>query len=280
MRDYFYCLVFPHPLNNHRAKFLHFRTFVVVIALLIVSSFLFSSDISPLSSKIKAFADISTQELLKFTNQKRAENGLPPLTANTQLEQAASMKADDMFAKDYWAHDAPDGTTPWVFIKSAGYEYVYAGENLARGFVNSEDIVNAWMASPNHRENLLSENFKEVGFSVKSGELNGEETFLVVQEFGNKTGIPVEKVASAIPPSTETRVLPIDLNSIAPRPSNTISYDFILIVLFAFIAILAIDIVIAKRKKVVRFVGHNIDHMLFLFAIFMVITIISTGHIL
>lgn len=280
MRDYFYCLIFPHPLNNHRAKFLHFRTFIVVISLLIISTFVFSSDISPLSSKIKAFADISTQELLKFTNIKRVENGLPPLTENVQLAEAASMKADDMFAKDYWAHNGPDGTTPWVFIKNSGYEYVYAGENLARGFVNSEDIVNAWMASPSHRENLLSENFKEVGFSVKTGKLNGEETFLVVQEFGNKTGVPVEKVASSIPPTSETRVLPIDLNSMAPKPSSSLSYDFILIILFTFITILAIDIIVAKRKKVVRFVGHNVDHILFLFAIFVVVTVISTGHIL
>ena len=183
MRDYFYCLLFPHPLNNHRAKFLHFRIFFLVISIFIISAFCFNSETSPFYSKIKAFADISTQELLRFTNLKREENGLAPLTANIQLEEAASKKADDMFEKDYWAHDAPDGTTPWVFIKNAGYDYVYAGENLARGFVNSEDVVNAWMASPHHRENILSENFNEVGFSVKAGNLSGEDTFLVVQEF-------------------------------------------------------------------------------------------------
>ncbi len=279
MRDYLYCLVFPHPRNNHRAKFLHFRTFFLVISILIVSSFLFSPSINPFSSKIKAFADISTQELLRFTNEKRAENGLAPLTQNSQLEEAASKKADDMFAKDYWAHNSPDGLTPWVFIKNSGYDYVYAGENLAKGFINSEDIVNAWMASPSHRDNLLSENFKEVGFSVKSGTLNGEQTFLVVQEFGNKTVVPAEKIVANIPPK-QNQVLSINLDSISPKPSNTVSYEFVLIIIFSFIVVLVLDLLFIKRKKVVRFVGHNVDHVLFLLVIIVVITFLGTGHIL
>ncbi len=280
MRDYFYSLIFPHPLNNHRAKFLHFRTFFLVISIFIISAFCFNSDISPLASKFKVYADISTQELLRFTNLKREEAGLAPLTANYQLEEAASKKADDMFEKDYWAHDAPDGTTPWVFIKGAGYDYVYAGENLARGFVNSEDIVNAWMASPHHRENMLSENFNEVGFSVKAGKLGGEDTFLVVQEFGNKTAVPVEKISRNIPPPTKSKVLGLNLQSVVPRPVNTVSYEFVLIILFGFIGVLLIDLIIVKRKNLVRFVGHNVDHVFFLIAILIFVTILGRGHIL
>lgn len=280
MRDYFYCLIFPHPKNNHRAKFLHFRTFFVVISILFLSSFFFNSKVNPFTNQLKAFSDISTQELLKFTNIKRAENGLPGLTSNALLEEAASKKADDMFEKDYWAHDSPDGVTPWVFIKNAGYDYVYAGENLARGFANSEDIVNAWMASPHHRENILSENFNEVGFAVKSGELNGENTFLVVQEFGNRTIVPVEAISQNISPKSETKILGLDLDAIFPKTDNQISYDFILIILFGFILVLLIDLIIAKRNNLVRFVGHNVDHVFFLFAILIVITLISSGHIL
>lgn len=282
MKDFLYCLIFPHPLNNHRAKFLHFKTLFLVISVLIVSSFFFTSDINPFTAKIRAFADISTQELLQFTNEKRAQNGLPPLVANSQLEAAAGNKADDMFAKDYWAHNAPDGTTPWVFIKGAGYNYVYAGENLARGFVNSKDVVDAWMASPAHKENLLSENFNEVGFSVKSGKLNGEDTFLVVQELGNKTAVPVERTTAAPPsaPSENTKVLAFSLDSIKPNPANSISYDFIALIIFTFIVILLVDLVFAKRKNVVRFVGHNLDHAIFLFIILIIVTIIGSGYIL
>lgn len=279
MRDYFYCLVFPHPRNNHRAKVLHFRTFFLIISLFIISAFLFSSDVNPFASKIRAFADISTQELLKFTNEKRAEYGLSPLMENAQLQQAAYSKADDMFAKDYWAHDSPDGLTPWIFIKGAGYDYVYAGENLAKGFINSEDIVNAWMASPDHRENLLSENFKEVGFAVKSGELKGEQTFLVVQEFGNKTVVPAERIGGTFPPKEEN-VLSLNLSAVTPRPSNAISYEFVLIIIFSIITVLTIDMIYIKRKKVVRFVGHNADHIFFLLVIVIVITFLGSGHVL
>src|SRR5258706_10350524 len=90
-----------------------------------------------------------------------------------------------MFAKDYWAHIAPDGTTPWSFIKGAGYNYVYAGENLARGYFSASDVVNAWMASPEHRENMLSSKFADVGFSAQNGKLTGEDTVLVVEMLGS-----------------------------------------------------------------------------------------------
>ena len=90
-----------------------------------------------------------------------------------------------MFAKNYWAHVSPDGTTPWVFIKSAGYSYVYAGENLARGYNTSQDVVTAWMASPEHKQNMLSSNYQNVGFAIVTGNLTGEDTVLVVEMFGS-----------------------------------------------------------------------------------------------
>lgn len=278
MRDFLYCLIFPHESNNHRAKFLHFRVLSVAIALLIVGSFFFSSEFNPFASKLRAIADISTQELLIFTNEKRAENGLPALVRDEQLEDAANMKADDMFAKNYWAHNAPDGTTPWVFIKAAGYEYIYAGENLARGFSDSQDVVNAWMASPEHKKNLLSENFRDVGFAVKTGKLNGEDTFLVVQEFGNKTAVPVAVNAEVA--GEEAKVLALNLDQVAPRPANSISFNFIIIIILGLIAVFFADIIAIRRKKVIRFVGHNADHIIFLIAILILISILSSGYVL
>jgi uncharacterized protein YkwD len=280
MRDYFYCLIFPHPSNNHRAKALHFKTFFIVISLLILGAFFFSSDINPFTNNLKVFADISTQELLNFTNQKRAEFGLPALALDQALEIAASKKADDMFAKNYWAHNSPDGTTPWFFITQAGYEYVYAGENLARGFTDSQDAVNAWMASTEHRENILSENFKDVGFAVKAGTLNGEETFLIVQEFGNKTSAPVVAVKKAQSAPVAENSSGLSFANLTTRPSFSFSYEFMVILIFGFIAILIIDLIFVQRNKIVRFVGHNMDHVLFLFAIIIIITLFSTGVII
>ena len=95
--------------------------------------------------------DISAQQLLLFTNKARQENNLPPLITNDALVKAAILKGKDMFAKNYWAHYSPDGITPWSFFEQTGYTYTYAGENLARGFINTEDVVKAWLASQTHR---------------------------------------------------------------------------------------------------------------------------------
>lgn len=280
MRGFLYCLIFPHPSNNHRAGFLHHRILASVIGLLIFSSLFFSLDSNPISEKIKAFADISTQELLDLTNENRIEKGLSPLISNTQLNIAAEKKAEDMFAKNYWAHNSPDGTTPWVFITEAGYNYVYAGENLARGFNNAGDVVSAWMASTaGHRENILSPKYEDIGFAVKSGSLNGEETFVVVQEFGSKSILPqvqdreasTEEVKKA-----ESFILPTEIT----KPQFSFSGTFIIILISMFILVMLIDLVVTKRRKIVRFVGHNIDHVLFLIIILIVIEIISNGVIL
>ncbi len=274
MRDFLYCLVFPHPRNNHRAHLLHPKSLILVISFFIFSSLFFSS--FPVAGKIKAYADVSLKELLTYTNQKRVENGLSPLSTNSQLTEAASRKADDMFAKNYWAHNAPDGTTPWVFIKGAGYEYVYAGENLARGFSSANDVVNAWMASPSHRSNILSSNYKDVGFAVKSGRLNGEETFLVVQEFGSKTYAVPTKIT---PKKPVKKVLGFDVSNISYVGGFSRSSEIVILMLLGFISILLIDLVIIERKKIVRFVGHNIDHALFLFTITIIIGVLSKGAV-
>lgn len=279
MRDFLYCLVFPHPRNNHRASFLHSKVISLFIVFFIFSSLFFPSSLNPFSEKLKALAGISVQELVDLTNSKRKEYGLPPLSNNTELNAAATNKAEDMFAKNYWAHNSPDGTTPWFFIKGAGYNYVYAGENLARGFSNSEDIVNAWMASPNHRANVLSANFKDVGFAVKSGKLNGEETFLVVQELGSKNLLPVS--ASSNQKMMANKVLGFNISTYIPSISSfSTSSKIVLIFMAGLITILLIDIAVVKRKKIVRIVGHNIDHAIFMIAIILVISALRIGAII
>lgn len=274
MKDFFYCLIFPHPLNNHRARFLHSRILISLTIFFLFSSFFFPSDLNPFADKFKTFADVSVRELINLTNQKREENRLSPLLNNSALELAASKKAEDMISKHYWAHNSPDGITPWVFIKDSGYNYVYAGENLARGFSNSQDVVDAWMASPTHRENLLSPNFKDVGFSIKSGNLDGEETLLVVQEFGSRIALPV-------PSSIQNRGKNLNgVFGINIKPYFSTSSEIVIFMMLGFILILFVDLAIAKRKKIVRLVGHNLDHALFLTAIIFVISIFNTGAVL
>lgn len=281
MRDFFYCLIFPHPRNNHRAGVLHPKALVLIILFFIFSSLFFPSSINPFSSKLRALAEISVQELLTLTNEKRKENGLGALIQSPQLSTAAENKADDMFAKNYWAHNSPTGTTPWVFIKQSGYNYVYAGENLARGFNSSTDVVNAWMASKaGHRENILSSDFKDVGFAVKSGKLNGEETFLVVQELGSKSVLPIAKKTTSKKNLGTRKVLGFNFSPLISKPSFSISSEIVIFLMLGFILILFVDMIFIQRKKIVRFVGHNLDHALFLLVIIFVIAAFNMGEII
>ncbi len=198
------------------ALFLYLQIFVVTSAGFYV--------IKLKAPQILGAVAFSAQQIIDLTNQKRVENGLPALSYNPLLAQAASAKAANMFAENYWAHNSPSGKTPWVFITGAGYKYVYAGENLARDFSDATSVVNAWMNSPSHRENLLAKNFKEIGVAVSEGKLTGVDGILVVQEFGTPvSSVPnTAALAQASPvPSPVASASPkqIAAASVVPSPS-------------------------------------------------------------
>lgn len=146
-----------------------------------------------------AQAAYSADTLVTFTNAARAENGLGALSTNNALGLAALAKAQDILAKDYFAHNSPDGKTPWDFINESGYTYVYAGENLAIGYTDTSELFTAWMNSPTHRENIVNPNFREIGVAVVSGEFQGAETTVVVQEFGARDANVSSQVAATTP---------------------------------------------------------------------------------
>lgn len=186
MKEFLHHLFLPRESNNQRAKLLHHSTISYIIVALFTLTFFFSFVEKNFASVLGVSANISAEEMLVLVNQERQERGLSTLSLDSQLSLAANLKAQDMFANNYWAHTSPSGMSPWVFIKSARYEYLYAGENLARGFTSSADVVKAWMESPSHRDNMLSPNYDEIGFAILPGTLTGEETVLVVEMFGRR----------------------------------------------------------------------------------------------
>lgn len=130
---------------------------------------------------------IAPTDFLAYTNAARSEQGVAPLQLNDELDAAALAKAEDMQAKGYWAHFRPtDGKTPWSFIDAAGYHYKVAGENLAKGFQTANGITKAWLASPEHRANLLSSKYTEVGYASLYGVVDGQNVLLTVQMFGSR----------------------------------------------------------------------------------------------
>lgn len=207
----------PHEHNNFRSKLLHNSSLVVLVLFLFFTSVAIQFLQTSKPEVLGIAYSINQQELLDYTNKARQENGLPPLTLNETLVAAANGKAQHMFANNYWAHFAPDGTSPWSFIRGAGYNYVFAGENLAKGFTDSQSIVNAWMNSPSHRENLLSDKYKEIGFAISEGVIEGNETVLVVQIFGAQdVPVPVEQKVAVVQNTPAPTVVTIPTYTVAP----------------------------------------------------------------
>lgn len=170
--------------------------------------------------------NISVSDLYSLTNQERAANGLGALTLDSQLSSAAVAKANHMFANNYWAHVAPDGTTPWSFIYAAGYNYSIAGENLAKDFNTSNGVVSGWMASQTHRDNVLGTGYNDVGFAVVNGVLLGSETTLVVAMYGARavaapTPAPVQATPAAPQTTTPAPVQVTPTPAVEETPTPT-----------------------------------------------------------
>jgi uncharacterized protein YkwD len=129
-----------------------------------------------------SFSPLSLDEIMTLVNADRTKQGLPGLTLNSTLNLAALAKAEDMLANHYFAHTSPKGLNPWYWIKALGYNYAYAGENLALGYSSAEDLEASWMNSASHRANILSPNFSDMGLAV----IKSQDSTLVVQMFGTQ----------------------------------------------------------------------------------------------
>lgn len=127
----------------------------------------------------------SNEKILSLVNQDRAKAGLKPLQLNPVLNLAAQAKAYDMLKYNYFDHADPDGRLPWAWFKSMGYDYTYAGENLALGFSNFNEMEDSLMASANHRANILSPLYSDLGVGIV--EYRGSP--IVVQFFGSTTNL-------------------------------------------------------------------------------------------
>jgi len=131
-----------------------------------------------------AFASpITKTNIIQITNQERVRAGLPILYPNYRLNLAAQNKANDMLANSYWEH-YHNGKTPWDWMKEANYEFTAAGENLAIDFFETEPMVQAWMDSPTHRQNIINPNFRGIGVGIAKGYFRDHQTIIVVQMFG------------------------------------------------------------------------------------------------
>ena len=292
-------LFLPHHTNNHRAKILHPSGISLAILVYIVFN-LGLGLVSREHPSILGYASrIQPAEIIRLTNEKRQAGGLAALNMDSQLNQAAAGKASDMIARNYWAHVSPVGTQPWAFVTDAGYTYRYAGENLARDFSDPGGVVNAWMNSPSHRENILNPKYRDIGIAVVDGSLDGRETTLVVQMFGTRlsASAPSGRTASFSVQAAQTSSAPTPAPSPYPTPTPEIymaaavsqtsppspfdySRYFSLGLLGVLAAVLAADILLVRKHHIVRWTSKSFAHLIFLIVLIIAVGTLLRGQIL
>lgn len=149
------------------------------------------------------------QRALELVNQSRQKQGLAPLTAGANLDEAARAHAEDMLERDYYAHQSPEGDTVRDrYLSAGGSEWELVAENIARcqgcevpaDISRVEAFHEGWMNSPGHRRNILAEGLARFGFGIASG----GQTVYAVQTFagpgisrGGEGGGPVDNEAAA-----------------------------------------------------------------------------------
>ena len=307
-----------HFILPHKHKKKHRKAHLLSIHALIVYVFLFiTMQVGFLSLRTLApgilgtSSSITKQQVIDLTNQQRQQNGDAPIKENSLLDKAAEEKAQNMFAENYWAHISPDGKTPWYWMQQTGYSYVYAGENLARGYSTSQDVMNAWMASTmGHKENILNTHYQEIGIAVEDGVINGERTTLVVQMFGtpinplakkdvgNDAAVTQDtsKLATNIPNTQPSQQVAQEVHSASvksiPTPSLFSNLKFTInpysltrnfsLILMALLGILAfLDLFITSRRNVaVKLHLRHLPHAGVFVAAMAILLIVQAGSII
>jgi hypothetical protein len=268
-------LFIPHPKTHQRSPLLHWHFLLIYLLLFILLKVSF--DIVGLFQPgiLGVNSNITVEQVIGETNKEREKLGLPPLEMNSSLNQAATLKAQNMLEENYWAHYSPSGKDPWGFILSSGYKFAYAGENLARNFYTSEDTVKAWMNSPSHRENIVSGKYKEIGVAVVDGVLLGQKTTLVVQMFGTTTSdlaevnpeVNVGGQKITVPKSEIASTQPVLALNNPPKVEKALVDPFQVTkgvgmgIILGISALLLIDLMVLRRRGILQFSHHHFAHL-------------------
>ncbi|MDD2225090.1 MAG: CAP domain-containing protein [Candidatus Shapirobacteria bacterium] len=274
----------PQPKNNHRATVLKPNCLIFLLVLYLLSQSIIKSLTIVKPGILGYSSEITAQKVLDQTNNERIKLGLEPLVYNSVLSESAKEKADDMFTNNYWAHNSPQGKTPWTFFDAVGYKYSTAGENLAKDFYNTDSLVSAWMNSPTHKENIINTKYKEIGIAVVNGTLGDIKTTLVVQHFGTPLTATTKEIIS---PKSNDIVVPEVLSQTSVLSSQneklisplTLSKIFSSVIFIILMVVLFIDGFITVKNNIHRLTGSTVGHIGFLFFIFLLMIFNQQGSI-
>jgi hypothetical protein len=210
---------------------------------------------------------LDAEAIIARTNVARAQANVGPLTHNPTLDAAAQAKLDDMAAQSYFAHISPTGIQPWDFIIHAGYSYRAAGENLAKGFSDPAALVQAWLNSPAHRQNIVNPGYRDIGVAARRVIIDGRSSIVVVQMFGTPLPSPAKKSVQIQKPkpvpttapqviSTDTHIGTSRLTAVAISDSSAVAQigrslsSVLAMYLAGLIAALVAAVAIAGIKRV------------------------------
>lgn len=225
LKDHF----IPHAGNGYLPHVLHHRALRLYSALLLLMKLVALGSPLLLPYSITQALALTPDNVIELTNQSRRDYHLAELLPSAKLAVAAANKARDIMDKSYFAHFSPGGVSPWYWITQAGYTYTHAGENLAIRFTSAEGVNEAWLNSPTHRANILSEDFKEIGVAVLTDNFGQEgSATIVVQMFGSQDQPAKQPIAASVSPPIPAPQRPVaKSSSILPAVAATkVSIDY------------------------------------------------------
>jgi hypothetical protein len=162
---------------KHRVKIYITMSIVVSFVLMCVNNYA-SADDAQMENDI-----IKEEIIINLVNAERMKEGQNELEENEMLNVVAQKKLQDMLLNNYFAHTSPEGENSWRWFNDVGYDFAYAGENLAIDYDDVYEQHEDWMQSPKHRKNILNEQFTQTGVAIEQVKKDGKDIMITVQVF-------------------------------------------------------------------------------------------------
>lgn len=168
------------------------KTLLLIGALLTVGTMASAQAVTNNNNEeLQAMAD----EVVALVNRERTKRNMQALKTLPQLTQCAALRSVELLKK--YSHTRPDGTKCFTILKEHDMFYGLSGENIASGQKSSADVMNAWMHSPGHRANILTEDYTHIGVGVcrnSKGSYEWVQMFIAVHP-GYENGVYVQMTA-------------------------------------------------------------------------------------
>ncbi|MBI5728583.1 MAG: hypothetical protein HY984_02420 [Candidatus Magasanikbacteria bacterium] len=228
----------PHEENNYHPHILHTKRAFFYGGLFIAMKGIVFIFALFLPLEVFVMPDVLAEqqrEIIALVGEIRGRELRPHLSEVSLLDRSAEAKAEDMATNKYFDHVGPNNHGLSYFLDAVGYHYLSAGENLAMGFSDARDVVNAWIKSPTHYANVIDPEYREVGVSLASGYVDGVPTVYVVQHLGSpdnpiapaKPRRPISPAANKIivttPSSSEQKIAGLNIQSTASATEPIVS---------------------------------------------------------